>query len=133
MRRDSTGITPFLPADSVYLKANVIVNASWVTDNMIALGTLRGGVVFIDAESGQTYDIINYYSGLPDNQVYAQKIYVKDQDYQEMDVDPVKRRYTLAVNTKMITHSKSFVAEDAEIIAHIITASKLRTVIWFRA
>ena len=28
-------------------------------------------MIFIDAESGQTYDIINYYSGLPDNQVYA--------------------------------------------------------------
>lgn len=71
MRRDSTGITPFLPADSVYLRTNVIVNAAWITDQMIALGTLRGGVIFIDAESGQTYDIINYYSGLPDNQVYA--------------------------------------------------------------
>ena len=42
MRRDSTGITPFLPADSVYLRTNVIVNAAWVTDQMIALGTPVG-------------------------------------------------------------------------------------------
>jgi hypothetical protein len=57
--------------DSVYAKASVIVNATWVNENLIALGTLRGGVMFISPETGATEEIINYNTGLPDNEVFA--------------------------------------------------------------
>ncbi len=59
------------PRDSLYLNSNVVANASWVTNEMVAIGTLRGGVVFIDVNSDDTYQISNYYTGLPDNEIYA--------------------------------------------------------------
>ncbi|HRI77981.1 MAG TPA: triple tyrosine motif-containing protein [Cyclobacteriaceae bacterium] len=61
----------FKPKDSLYLKSGFVVNATWVNDQMVAIGTLRGGVVFVDVESDDTYEISNYYSGLPDNEIYA--------------------------------------------------------------
>ena len=61
----------FKPRDSLYLTTSVVVNATWVNDRMVAIGTLRGGVVFVDVESDDTYEISNYYAGLPDNEIYA--------------------------------------------------------------
>lgn len=56
--------------DIDYIHANVMVSGSWVSSDLIALGTLRGGVIFIDA-AGETQEITNYYTGLPDNEVFA--------------------------------------------------------------
>jgi hypothetical protein len=56
--------------DIDYIHSNVMVSGSWVSDGLIALGTLRGGVIFINA-SGETQEITNYYTGLPDNEVFA--------------------------------------------------------------
>lgn len=63
-------ITPILLADSVYLQHHVLLNASLVGSNLLALGTLRGGVVFVDI-TGATQEIIDYFVGLPDNDVTA--------------------------------------------------------------
>lgn len=57
--------------DSVYANTSVITNATWVNDNLIALGTLRGGVMFINPTNGATEEIINYNTGLRDNEVFA--------------------------------------------------------------
>jgi hypothetical protein len=57
--------------DSEYVDASVIVNADWVNRELIAVGTLRGGVVFINTKTGKTEEIINYNTGLPDNEVFA--------------------------------------------------------------
>jgi len=38
---------------------------------MFALGTLRGGLIFVHASTGKTQEIINYTTGLPDNEVFA--------------------------------------------------------------
>ncbi len=57
--------------DSVYAAAGVIVNATWVNDNLIAIGLLRGGVMFVNPLTGETEEIINYNSGLPDNEVFS--------------------------------------------------------------
>ncbi len=59
------------PKDSTYLINHVIANASWITNTMIAVGTLRGGVVFMDTETGDILETTNYQTGLPDNEVYA--------------------------------------------------------------
>lgn len=58
-------------SDSDYLQTNVLVSGKWVNEKLIALGTLSGGVVFVNANSGVIDEIINYYTGLPDNEVYA--------------------------------------------------------------
>jgi hypothetical protein len=58
-------------ADAAYAGASVIVNATWVTADLVALGTLRGGVLFINPKTGTTEQIINYSTGLPDNEIYS--------------------------------------------------------------
>jgi hypothetical protein len=53
------------------LTHNTPVALSWVNEQLIAIGTLRGGVIFIDPNSGATKEITNFYTGLPDNEVYT--------------------------------------------------------------
>jgi hypothetical protein len=57
--------------DAGYANASVIMNATWVNDRLIAIGTLRGGVMFVNPVNGATKEIINYNTGLPDNEVFA--------------------------------------------------------------
>lgn len=58
-------------ADSAYAQASVVVSARWITPDLAALGTLRGGVIFINPLTGKTEQVINYTTGLPDNEVLA--------------------------------------------------------------
>lgn len=57
--------------DVEYLQSNVLVSGAWVNESLVALATLRGGVIFVNPVSGETQEITNYYTGLPDNEVYA--------------------------------------------------------------
>jgi hypothetical protein len=57
--------------DKAYAEASVIINGSHVSNNLIALATLRGGVIFMDPLTGKTEEIINYTAGLPDNEVFS--------------------------------------------------------------
>lgn len=57
--------------DSTFLSKNMLVAGAWVNDNLIALGTLRGGVIFINATTGETEQVVDYFNGLPDNEVYT--------------------------------------------------------------
>lgn len=58
-------------AEADYLDTNVMIGGRWVNENMIAIGTLSGGVVFLNPVTGNVEQIINYYTGLPDNEVFA--------------------------------------------------------------
>jgi hypothetical protein len=57
--------------DEKYLNASAIINGSWVNKQLLAVGTLRGGVVFLNPITGRTLEIVNYATGLPDNEVFA--------------------------------------------------------------
>jgi hypothetical protein len=57
--------------DAEYIEASVVINGRWVNKNLFALSTLRGGIIFVNAATGQTQEIINYATGLPDNEVSA--------------------------------------------------------------
>jgi hypothetical protein len=57
--------------DQPYIAASVVVSGTWVNRDLLVLGTLRGGLIFVHAASGKTQEIINYSTGLPDNEVYA--------------------------------------------------------------
>ncbi|MBL0741750.1 triple tyrosine motif-containing protein [Chryseolinea lacunae] len=57
--------------DQPYVSANVMVSGTWVNRDLFVLGTLRGGLVFVHAATGKTQEIINYNTGLPDNEVFA--------------------------------------------------------------
>lgn len=57
--------------DADYAEASKIVNGVLINDSMAAVGTLRGGVIFFNPLTGITEEIINYATGLPDNEVFA--------------------------------------------------------------
>lgn len=57
--------------DQKYVNASVIVSGRWINKQLVALGTLRGGVIFFNPITGKTDQIINYNTGLPDNEVFA--------------------------------------------------------------
>ncbi len=51
--------------------SSVMVNATWLSDHLVAIGTLRGGVFFVNIKTGALEENTNYLTGLPDNEVYA--------------------------------------------------------------
>jgi len=57
--------------DKALLDNNLLVAGTWVSETLVAIGTLRGGVIFINPLTGATEEITNYYAGLPDNEVYS--------------------------------------------------------------
>jgi hypothetical protein len=71
LQSDNENLVELKPKDLAYLSANVVANCAWVTSKTVAVGTLRGGVLFFDIETGLTQDIINYHSGLPDNEIFT--------------------------------------------------------------
>lgn len=54
-----------------YLEDHTTTEVIWVSDELIGISTLSGGLLFVDAVSGETIQIIDYDSGLPDNQIYS--------------------------------------------------------------
>lgn len=62
---------PITLKDQEYVDASVVVSGTWINPKLMALGTLRGGVVFVNPLTGQTEQIVNYDTGLPDNEVFA--------------------------------------------------------------
>jgi ligand-binding sensor domain-containing protein len=69
--KDNQPLQEIILQDETYTNAGVIINAAWVNEKLIAVGTLRGGVIFINPTTGATEEIINYNTGLPDNEVFA--------------------------------------------------------------
>ncbi|MBX2895272.1 MAG: hypothetical protein KF763_07510 [Cyclobacteriaceae bacterium] len=57
--------------DNSYLAKHILTTGAWVNDNLIALGTLKGGVIFVNTTTGETEQVMDYLNGLPDNEVYA--------------------------------------------------------------
>lgn len=57
--------------DQPYADANVVVAGAWVDDDLLALGTLRGGVMLLNPHTGERDQIIDYSTGLPDNEVFS--------------------------------------------------------------
>ena len=67
----SLRLKPALPDEQDLLSAGSIVEARWVNERLIAIATLRAGVIFADPVSGQVTEVLNYNTGLPDNEVYT--------------------------------------------------------------
>jgi hypothetical protein len=57
--------------DEDYIRSSVVITGSWINSNLIALGTLRGGVAFVNPKNGKTEQLVNYNTGLPDNEVFS--------------------------------------------------------------
>ena len=61
-------------ADKDFLVHNIPIAANWLTDELVAIGTLRGGIIFINPQTGATQEVTSYYTGLPDNEVYSMMV-----------------------------------------------------------
>jgi hypothetical protein len=57
--------------DQEHINQSVIVNGSWVNSDLFVVGTLRGGLIFINLNNGKTREKIDYSIGLPDNEIFA--------------------------------------------------------------
>lgn len=57
--------------DQPYADANVVISGTWVNRQLLALGTLRGGVMLVNPITGKRDQIIDYSTGLPDNEVFS--------------------------------------------------------------
>jgi hypothetical protein len=64
-------LKPVIIQDQAYADASVIISGCWINRQLLALGTLRGGVIFLNPITGKTIEIVNYGTGLPDNEVFA--------------------------------------------------------------
>lgn len=59
-------------SDSVYISASVPFDALILNnENTLAIATLKGGCILTDFNTFTTTSIVNYYTGLPDDEVYA--------------------------------------------------------------
>ena len=54
-----------------YLEENILSGAVMISDSLIALTTLYGGIVILNKETGRQVDILNYQNGLPDDEIYC--------------------------------------------------------------
>lgn len=66
---DGVNLKPIFIKDQRYIDASYVTNALSIDDKTIAISTLIGGCIIINIENGETKHIINYTSGLPDDEV----------------------------------------------------------------
>jgi ligand-binding sensor domain-containing protein len=71
---NADGLKEINVADKDFLAHNIPIAANWLTDELVAIGTLRGGIIFINPQTGVTQEMSNFYSGLPDNEVYSMMV-----------------------------------------------------------
>jgi len=57
--------------DQEYLNESYLENAVWLSDHRFALSTILGGCMIVDISNGKTQNILNYRTGLPDDEIYA--------------------------------------------------------------
>lgn len=62
-------LVPFIIDDEGYLDNNTLVSIRWVNENLLAVSTLTGGVIFIEADTGRIAQFMNFENGLLDNEV----------------------------------------------------------------
>ena len=67
----------YIIKDEDYIVNAVISGGIKLSENQIALATLTGGCIMVDTKTGQTKSMLNYQSGLPDDEIYA---IAKDKD-----------------------------------------------------
>ncbi len=57
--------------DDEYLQNSEIIDGIWINDTLSTVATLKGGVIFINHRTKSIEQVVNYQSGLPDNEVFA--------------------------------------------------------------
>jgi serine phosphatase RsbU (regulator of sigma subunit) len=57
--------------DQEYLEESFLEDAAWLEKDVFALSTILGGCLIVDVVTGETINILNYRTGLPDDEIYA--------------------------------------------------------------
>ncbi len=57
--------------EKAYLKNHNLISSEILNDSTMILSTLSGGIVSVNWRTGKTIGIIDYDSGLPDNEVFS--------------------------------------------------------------
>jgi serine phosphatase RsbU (regulator of sigma subunit) len=57
--------------DQEYLSESYLESAAWLQEDLFALSTILGGCLIVDVSNGETRNILNYNTGLPDDEIYA--------------------------------------------------------------
>ncbi|MDX2305663.1 MAG: triple tyrosine motif-containing protein [Microscillaceae bacterium] len=68
---DGLKLQIYLPVAKNYIEGNIIKTAIPLKNNLFAIATLSGGVVLINKQNYATEAIMNYQTGLPDDEVFA--------------------------------------------------------------
>lgn len=56
---------------SSLLSRHILTDGVWVSEERLAIGTMRGGVFFINVKTGAIEGTVDYANGLPDNEVFS--------------------------------------------------------------
>ncbi len=54
-----------------YLEENILSDAVIISDSLLAISTLYGGILVVNRETGDEVTLLNYQNGLPDDEIYA--------------------------------------------------------------
>ncbi len=57
--------------DQEYLEESFLEDAAWLEQHVFALSTIMGGCMIVDVVSGKTINILNFQTGLPDDEIFA--------------------------------------------------------------
>jgi len=68
---DGTEFLNWEPEDDGYLRQRLLSAGHCINDTLYMFGTIEGGIIVAGRESRKVYHIINYETGLPDDEVYA--------------------------------------------------------------
>ncbi len=68
---DSQSVAQIKRENVEYLSDKIINGAIRLTTDIVAISTVNGGVAFFDIQKQKIISVLNTYSGLPDNEVFA--------------------------------------------------------------
>ncbi|MFP4556298.1 MAG: SpoIIE family protein phosphatase [Bacteroidales bacterium] len=68
---DGNNFAHFPLDDQNYITASLLNGGISLSDSVLALSSHNGGVILVNANDGSTINILNYFSGLPDDEVFS--------------------------------------------------------------
>ena len=57
--------------DRLYLAQSEIQQIKWLQEDLLAISTLKGGIIFLNPQNGKFLQVLDNESGLPDAEIYA--------------------------------------------------------------
>ncbi len=68
---DGRRLTPFALKEQSYINLSLLTGGISIDESSFALSTLNGGCIIVNSSNGATITTINFFNGLPDDEVYS--------------------------------------------------------------